>query len=117
MTATPETDTKSYCQYLLNINPYIYNTRALLTDLTAWVVNGTPPPSSRYPTVADGTLVAASRIGLPKIPGVVFTGLYNSRLLLYRGQNFDFIGSSVNRHSGGRHVHGAGSLHGWGFAE
>jgi hypothetical protein len=91
VTATPETDTKSYCQYLLNINPYIYNTRALLTDLTAWVVNDTPPPASRYPTVTDGTLVPASRIGFPKIPGVVFTGLYNSRLFLYRGQHFDFI--------------------------
>jgi hypothetical protein len=94
VTATPETDTKSYCQYLLNINPYIYNTRALLTDLTAWVVNGTPPPYSRYPTVADGTLVAANRIGFPKIPGVVFTALYNSREFLYRGQQFDFVDMS-----------------------
>jgi hypothetical protein len=91
VTATPATDTKSYCQYFLNINPYIYNTRALLTDLAAWVVNGTPPPSSRYPTIADGTLVAANRIGFPKIPGVNFTALYNSRLFLYRGQQFDFV--------------------------
>jgi Alpha/beta hydrolase domain len=91
VTASPATDTKSYCQYFLNINPYIYNTRALFTDLTAWVVNGTPPPSSRYPTVADGTLVPASRIGLPKISGVNFTALYNSRLFLYRGQQFDFV--------------------------
>jgi hypothetical protein len=75
VTASPETDTKSYCQYLLNINPYIYNTRALLTDLTAWVVNGIPPPDSRYATVADGTLVSANRIGFPKIPGVTFTAL------------------------------------------
>jgi hypothetical protein len=91
VTASPATDTKSYCQYFLNINPYIYNTRALFTDLTAWVVNGTPPPSSRYPTVADGTLVSSNRIGLPKIPGVNFTALYNSRLFLYRGQQFDFV--------------------------
>jgi Alpha/beta hydrolase domain len=91
VTATPETNTMSYCQYFLNINPYIYNTRALLTDLTAWVVNGTPPPSSRYPTVSDGTLVPAHRIGFPKIPGVNFTALYNSRLFLYRGQRFDFV--------------------------
>jgi hypothetical protein len=94
VTASPETDTKSYCQYFLNINPYIYNTRALLTDLTAWVVNGTPPPSSRYPTVADGTLVPASHIGFPKIPGVSFTALYNSRQFLYRGQQFDFVDMS-----------------------
>ena len=76
---------------MLNINPYIYNTRALITDLTAWVVNGTPSPTSRYPTVADGTLARADRIGFPKLPGVNFTALYNSRLFLYRGQQFDFV--------------------------
>src|SRR5215469_14174790 len=96
VTATPETDTKSYCQYLLNINPYIYNTRALITDLTAWVVNGTPPPGSRYPTVSDGTLVPANRIGFPKIPGVNFSALYNTRLFLYRGQQFDFVDMSAS---------------------
>ena len=62
-----------------------------MTDLTAWVVDGTPPPDSRYPTVADGTLGPANRIGFPKIPSVTFTGLYNSRLFLYRGQQFDFL--------------------------
>jgi hypothetical protein len=94
VTATPGTDTKSYCQYLLNINPYIYNTRALISDLTAWVVNGTPPPGSRYPTVSDGTLASANRIGFPKIPGVNFSALYNTRLFLYRGQQFDFVDMS-----------------------
>jgi hypothetical protein len=62
--------------------------------LTAWVVNGTPPPSSRYPTISDGTLAPANRIGFPKIPGVNFTALYNTRLFLYRGQQFDFIDMS-----------------------
>ena len=94
VTATPATDTTSYCQYLLNINPYIYNTRALLTDLTAWVVNGTLPPTSRYPSVSDGTLAPADRIGFPKIPGVNFTALYNSRQFLYRGQQFEFVDMS-----------------------
>ena len=94
VTSTPETDTKSYCQYLLNINPYIYNTRALLTDLTAWVVNGTFPPASRYPTIADGTLAPADQIGFPTIPGVNFTALYNTRQFLYRGQRFDFVNMS-----------------------
>jgi hypothetical protein len=94
VTATPPTDTTSYCQYLLNINPYIYNTRALLTDFTAWVVDGTPPPASRYPRVADGTLAPANQIGFPKIPGVNFTALYNSRQFLYRGSQFDFVDMS-----------------------
>jgi len=39
-------------------------------------------------------LVPASRIGFPKIPGVVFTALYNSREFLYRGQKFDFVDMS-----------------------
>src|SRR5215470_3866302 len=94
VTATLETDTRSYCQYLLNINPYIYNTRALLTDLTAWVVNGTFPPASRFPTIADGTLAPADQIGFPTLPGVNFTALYNTRQFLYRGQRFDFVDMS-----------------------
>src|SRR5262252_6863172 len=65
--------------------PVYLQHRALLTDLTAWVVDGTPPPASRYPTVAGGTLVPANRIGFPKIPGVNFTALYNTREFLFRG--------------------------------
>lgn len=90
VTATPTTDTTSYCKYLLNINPYIYNTRALLTDLTAWVVSGTAPPASRYPNLADHTLAPAANIGFPKIPGVDFTALYNPRSFFFRGSEFDF---------------------------
>jgi hypothetical protein len=33
--------------------------RALLTDLNAWISDGVPPPSSRVPMRAHGTLVAA----------------------------------------------------------
>ncbi|HUQ95917.1 MAG TPA: alpha/beta hydrolase domain-containing protein [Bryobacteraceae bacterium] len=44
--------------------------RALLPAMDAWVVEGTPPPASRYPRISDGTLTAPARAGWPKIPGV-----------------------------------------------
>jgi len=44
--------------------------RALLVDLDAWV-HGTPAPPSRVPRIADGSLVAADRIGFPAIPDFV----------------------------------------------
>ena len=44
---------------------------ALLAALTDWVVNGTPMPPSKYPRLADGTLVPATRaaMGFPAIAG------------------------------------------------
>jgi len=46
--------------------------RAALTKaFIGWVTKGTPMPSSRYPTIADGTLVQDTNaaMGFPKIPG------------------------------------------------
>jgi hypothetical protein len=45
-------------------------TRALLRALNEWVSRGTPPPASRYPRFSDQTLVAASRVRFPALPGV-----------------------------------------------
>ncbi len=41
--------------------------RALIPALENWIVKGTPPPPSQYPTVAAGTLVAPSKAGLPDL--------------------------------------------------
>lgn len=49
--------------------------RALLTALDAWVSDGTPPPASRTPSRANGTLVDAAQ-AVPKIPGLPYGGLY-----------------------------------------
>jgi hypothetical protein len=46
--------------------------RALLTALLAWVEDGTAPPESRYPRIADGTLVTPERLAPPAIPGVAW---------------------------------------------
>lgn len=45
-----------------------------------WIAAGTLPPASRYPNVADGTLVPpvpAKKFGFPAIPGIRYTGLHN----------------------------------------
>jgi hypothetical protein len=43
--------------------------RALLVDLDDWLV-GKPPPTSRVPRLADGTLVPPNAIGFPALPGL-----------------------------------------------
>jgi hypothetical protein len=50
---------------------------ALTVSLYEWVVDGTPPPESRFPTVANGGLVPATSLDFPEIPGVTFSGSYN----------------------------------------
>jgi hypothetical protein len=44
---------------------------ALLARLTDWVTKGAPMPPNKYPTLADGTLVADTNaaMGFPHIPG------------------------------------------------
>jgi len=43
--------------------------RALILALDRWVKGGAPPPASVYPKLADGTLVPASALKWPAIPG------------------------------------------------
>jgi hypothetical protein len=44
--------------------------RALFVAMDKWVREGTPPPPSRIPHLADGTLVKAAAVAFPAIPGV-----------------------------------------------
>ncbi|QJR16544.1 alpha/beta hydrolase domain-containing protein [Usitatibacter palustris] len=80
------------CQQLgnpLNANPTL---RALFIALDQWATNGTAPPPSAIPRLADGTLAAAmpqSGMGFPNIPGVQYTGLKSTRFLLNYGPQFD----------------------------
>ena len=52
-------------------NPLDYRwvMRSLLLSMNRWITDGTPPPESRYPRIADGTLVAPDKLAFPKIPG------------------------------------------------
>jgi hypothetical protein len=49
---------------------YVWTMRALMSAMEKWLRDGTPPPASQYPKLADGTLVPASRVAFPAIPGV-----------------------------------------------
>ncbi len=53
------------------MNPLDYRpvVRALFQAMNEWVTSGVAPPSSRYPLIADGTLVPRERAGWPAIPG------------------------------------------------
>jgi hypothetical protein len=57
-------------QQLSNPTPQVAAMRALLRGGDAWVKQGTPPPDSRYPQLADGTLVALPALSFPRIPGL-----------------------------------------------
>ncbi len=54
-----------------------YAMKALLVDLDQWVRNGTAPPPSSVPKIADGTLVPLEKIAWPAIPGFPHTPSYH----------------------------------------
>jgi hypothetical protein len=68
--------------------PYL---RALVVALEQWVLEGTEPPPSQFPTLSEGTLVTpdATSIGWPAIPGVKYTGRINALPLVDFGPDFD----------------------------
>src|SRR5262249_27038614 len=49
---------------------YWWTLRSLLVSLDKWVRKGNPPPASQYPRLSDRTLVAATHVAFPSIPGV-----------------------------------------------
>ena len=52
--------------------PHTQTVNALRVHFRDWVMRGTPPPPSRYPTLAEGTLARADKasIGFPALPGL-----------------------------------------------
>ncbi|HLJ88094.1 MAG TPA: alpha/beta hydrolase domain-containing protein [Candidatus Angelobacter sp.] len=57
-------------QQMHNPNPIRWFWRALITDMDQWVKDGTEPPASTYPKLADNTLVPFAKWSFPKIRGV-----------------------------------------------
>jgi hypothetical protein len=55
-------------QNLPNPNPVLYFWRALFVAMDDWVRDGKAPPASRYPKLADKTLVTRDAVQFPKIP-------------------------------------------------
>jgi hypothetical protein len=81
------------CALPANPNPESDTMRALLEDMVAWIVNGTPPPPSRYPRLSDGTLVRPTKadVGFPEIPGVRLEDNFENPLFDYNwGPNFNY---------------------------
>jgi hypothetical protein len=72
----------------LNTTPLL---RALLDALDAWVTHGTPPPASRVPSRAGGTLASAAEVEsrFPPIPGVTFPRQPNRLCLQAHGPEFE----------------------------
>ncbi len=56
----------SNAQQRYNPNPIQWYWRALITDMDQWVKDGTPPPPSTYPKIADATLVPLEQMGFPE---------------------------------------------------
>ena len=83
------------CQLVANVNPYVYQQRALLVALQNWVALDREPPASRYGKIADHTLKPPAQVGFPDLSGLgltgpfAFTGLYNTRSPLDWGRHFD----------------------------
>ena len=50
--------------------PIRYFWRSMIANMDAWVRSNTLPPSSSYPRISDGTLVALREFSFPSIPGV-----------------------------------------------
>ncbi len=59
---------------VLSANPvsHLESVNAIREHFRKWVAQGIEPPASRYPTLAQGTLVPANKtaIGLPTLPGL-----------------------------------------------
>jgi hypothetical protein len=66
-----ETRPVNGCKLQTNPNPASDTYRALFQVLVDWVMTGSQPPASRYPTLAAGDLVSptASAMGFPAISG------------------------------------------------
>ena len=71
------TPTQGICQNLNNPLALSQTRAALSIALQEWVAQDIEPPASRFPTVANGGLVTATRVGFPDIPGVTYSGSYN----------------------------------------
>jgi Alpha/beta hydrolase domain len=59
--------------------------RALAVAMDAWIETGQSPPASRYPSVADGTLVAAERVYAQPIPALGYAAHFAKAPLVQEG--------------------------------
>ncbi len=79
-----------------NHNDYTWFLRSLLLRLDAWVKDGALPPDSRYPQVADGTLVELEALEFPEIPQVRRPADVSRAYRLDYGPEFETLGIIAN---------------------
>jgi alpha/beta hydrolase family protein len=101
LAAAPICPTVNYGQgtFAANPVPETQTVNALRFHFRNWVMNDTPPPPSRWPTIADHTLVDPTKeaMGFPSIPGLPATaptGLINPFLDYDWGPGFNYIDAS-----------------------
>ncbi|MBV8619697.1 MAG: hypothetical protein JOY84_12595 [Curvibacter sp.] len=70
----PQQPPYGLCRQASNPNPHLWTLRAGLDNLVAWVRDGTVPPDSAVPRIADGSLVAPDRVHFPAIPATRYDG-------------------------------------------
>ena len=81
------------CVYPANPNPESDTNNALQDAFVAFIMNGTPMPKSRYPTLRDHELVRARQRdeGFPDIPGYPFQGNQINKAELFNfGHKVDY---------------------------
>jgi hypothetical protein len=61
---------RSIGQQMNNPNDYRWAMRALLLSMNRWIKDGTAPPASRHPRIADKTLVQIESMSFPSLAGV-----------------------------------------------
>jgi hypothetical protein len=79
--------------------PHVETVNAIRAHFRAWVMKGIAPPASRYPRLADGTLVdaTATAIGFPALPGLPAhapDGLVNPAIDYDFGPDFNYMDGS-----------------------
>ncbi|HZQ60207.1 MAG TPA: alpha/beta hydrolase domain-containing protein, partial [Casimicrobiaceae bacterium] len=90
-TLTPAATGSTVGNCLLPSNPMPESDilRALTQDTVDWITKGTPMPPSKYPMLADGTLVPETKLNWPKIPNVPSpVGLVNTVIDYDYGSSF-----------------------------
>lgn len=86
--ATVFPPTRAGTQNLANSNDYRWALRGLLVALNRWIVDGTEPPASAYPRLADAQLVPLTAVKFPRLPGVQFPNRIHQATTLNYGPNF-----------------------------
>jgi len=67
---------------------YRWAMKALLVAMDRWTATGALPPPSKYPRIADGTLVAPDKLRFPRLPDVATTTMVHKAYRADYGPRF-----------------------------